>query len=381
MRRKTIVLVGILLSASAQAQTVPLPPQPVVTGSSLGGAPQGSGITITLDGPVPIVDPAIGGINNGVQTLDSTIAMLAKLIDIAAMIPVFGPYAQTLKPILNTYIDLRTTAQPLLDTMNRARAYAQQYLDAGKDVQKLFSGGSLNSAADDLQGLLNQVSNLPGLPASMRVVKASDARASTAQMAESVNQMIKGVRQEQGKAKATGDLARYRQMIARERELMKIRNRIQATGERIAEQHDQQVLTGKMTQSAVQSAKRGEQFANEMNMVQSDVGSLKILGRIGVETINAQNQGFNTLSQQLALISKQQTVSNEQSDQLLQHFQDQERRRTTAIKAALDAETDRQAQEYKQMVSKADQLADSIGQTLKPDTKRLTDARTLLVKP
>lgn len=387
MQHKFVLLsLSALLAVGGVAGAVPAPPpQPGMTGSTLGGvtAPnQGQPMTLNLnlDSVASQYDEVIGQVNNGFANVDTAIAMLTRILDIASAIPVFGAFAQGMRPVLNTYLDIKTTVQPLMDMAYRGRAYVQKYVDAKNTFQKLFASSNLQDVADNLNGLVNQVSGLPGFPNALRVLKADDPRGSTAKIAEGVTQMINRVKKEQTKAKAEGDAATYRAALAKEQELLKIRARIRQAGETAAALLDQKKIAGETGKTALEAAQNAQRYSSEMMAVQSDVGSLKLLGRIAAENLTATAAGFQNLSQQLALLSQQQTVTNEQNDQLLSHYQQEERKRIADAKAALEEETVRQAAEYKRMVRRSDQLADSIGQTLNPSSERVTDARSILLK-
>ncbi|GGB61191.1 hypothetical protein J2Y00_003622 [Deinococcus soli (ex Cha et al. 2016)] len=328
-----------------------------------------------------ILDPisgALDGANNVMMTVDSTIAMLAKAIDLLTMVPVIGPFAQMLKPIVNTYMDIKTTIMPIIDAGNRGMAYVKQINEARNTVRQMFSNSNFSDRVNSINSLVGQFGGLSSLSGNARTIDPNDPRGSVARILSSADQQIADVRSQISQAQSQRDMPRYRALVQREEELKGLRTRIRQAGEMAASQRDSMKLVTRTSQVAADAARRAPGQAANLQATLSAEGALKILGTMAIEQLNVNAGGFDALSQQLATISQNQTITNEQNDQLLSHFQQQERERTARNRQLIEETTRRQEEEYKSMVKRTDLLADSIGQTLRPSDERRSDIRSLM---
>lgn len=389
IRRKALSLLALL----ALGGLAPVPPGPLVVSQALAGAPAptpapaptdpGAGNVTTPEDvlsafangqPIPGFETA----SNAFMSVDSTIAMLARAIDILAAVPVIGPIAMTLKPILNTYLDMKTTVQPILDTINRGREYVGQMLQAKQTMTRMFQSGSFGDAVSNVNTLVNQFGGLTNLPASQRKISASDPQKDVANILKAADQQINQLRQDQQKARQRGDAVEYRTLLQREQEARQLRARIRQAGEVAAAQKDALDLASRSNQVVGSVGQKTAGYANNLITVSSAEGATKVLGSIALDQLNANAAGFDTLSQQLALLSKQQTIANEQGDQLLSYFQEQQRKEVSQARQAIEAENERQEEAYKRMVNRSDTLSLGIGQTLKPSAERSSNVADLM---
>ena len=132
-----------------------------------------------------ILDPisgALDGANNVMMTVDSTIAMLAKAIDLLTMVPVIGPFAQMLKPIVNTYMDIKTTIMPIIDAGNRGMAYVKQINEARNTVRQMFSNSNFSDRVNSINSLVGQFGGLSSLSGNARTIDPNDPRGSVARI-------------------------------------------------------------------------------------------------------------------------------------------------------------------------------------------------------
>lgn len=389
IRRKALSLLALL----ALGGLAPVPPGLLVVSQALAGAPAptpapaptdpGTGNVTTPEDvlsafangqPIPGFETA----SNAFMSVDSTIAMLARAIDILAAVPVIGPIAMTLKPILNTYMDMKTTVQPILDTINRGREYVGQMLQAKQTMTRIFQSGSFGDAVSNVNTLVNQFGGLTNLPASQRKISASDPQKDVANILRAADQQISQLRQDQQKARQRGDAVEYRTLLQREQEARQLRARIRQAGEVAAAQKDALDLANRSNQVVGSVGQKTAGYANNLITVSSAEGATKVLGSIALDQLNANAAGFDTLSQQLALLSKQQTIANEQGDQLLSYFQEQQRKEVSQARQAIEAENERQQEAYKRMVNRSDTLSLGIGQTLKPSAERSSNVADLM---
>ena len=317
-------------------------------------------------------------ITGGFTAVDSSIAMLSQIIKIAAGMPIVGPLAQMLTPVLNSYVDYKATLQPLFESMQRGRDTVTKFVGIKDSVKNLFSTTNFNDSVNNINSLVNQFGGLANLPANLRSVSSTNARADVANILKAADGQIKATAAAAEKAKKNGNTFQYRHYLALTDQLQHLRSRIQMAGETAAAQQDNAGVVSRTTGTAEQVAHDSVGHASNMQMVQSAEGGIKVLGTIALEQSNTMAQGFQALSQQLATISKLQTVTNEQNDQLLQHFQTQERERTAKLREAVEAQQTLRDQQYKTMQQKAASLSDAIGQTLKPSTARHSDMGVLM---
>lgn len=324
---------------------------------------------------------AIGGLDSVTSTfssIDSTIAMLSSAIDMLSAVPVIGPIAMMLKPVLNTYLDFKTTAQPLFDAMTKGREYLQKAVDAKGMVQRMFSSSNFQDGLNNINSLVGEMGGLANLPASQRTVNPSDPRASLQPILAAADREIGTIHNAERQARASGDATKYRYLVQREAELKRVRGRLNAAGQIAAAQKDSHDLVTRSSKTAQSTAADTTGYASTLAATKSAEGALKVLGTVALESMNASSAGFDTLSQQLALISQQQTITNEQSDQLLSHFAKAESEKTAHARMVLDQEAERQKEQYTSMVNRVNSLTDGIGQTMKPDATRQTDVHTLM---
>lgn len=326
------------------------------------------------------LDPITGALDgaNVMMNVDATIAMLSRAIDLLTAVPVIGPFAQMLKPIVNTYMDMKTTVMPLIDAGNRGVAYIKQINDARETVKRLFSNSNFEDRVNSINSLVGQFGGLTGLTGGARTIDPNDPRGSVARILAAADQQIDGVRAQMDQAKSQRDMARFRALVQREEELKGLRTRIRQAGEMAASQRDAVKLVTRTSEVAADAARRAPAQAAQLQATLSAEGALKILGTMAIEQLNVNAGGFDALSQQLATISQNQTITNEQNDQLLSHFQQQERERSARNRQLIEETTRRQEEEYRSMVQRTDLLADSIGQTLRPSEERRSDLRTLM---
>jgi hypothetical protein len=361
----------LLLTASVGQAGQPAPLQPTPTPPL-----SANNILSALGNGNPVPGPSVGGT---FASIDSTIAMLSKTIDLLMMVPVIGPFAAGLKPVLNTYIDLKTTIQPLLDAGNRGIVYVQRINQARDTMRRMFSSSNFPDAVNNLNSLVGQFGGLGAeLPASLRSIDPQDPRASVTRILAAADTKITEVRGMLTQARTSGDMTRYRALLQREQELQQLRNRIRQTGEAAATQRDSAELTARTSNAAADAATRAQQQASTLQATVSAEGALKVLGTMAIEELNVQASGFDALSQQLTLISQQNTITNEQNDQLLAQSQKEARERAGRQRQVIEAETERQTQAYKSMLNRVGSLSDSIGQTLKPSEDRRSNLRDLM---
>lgn len=342
---------------------------------------------ITVDpgsGPDPIsqifggFDTGISTVVDGFSTVDSTIGMLSRVLDMAQYVPVIGAIAQIIRPVLNTYIDIRATAQPLLDAANRGRDWLNQATAARNNLNRIFTSSNLEDGVNNINTLVNQLSGLTGLPLNARKISATDPRGSVNRIITETDHEIAKVEQAAREARRTGDVSTYQYLTRRTLDMQRLRARLRQAGDSAAAQREAKILAEKSNRAATIAAQKTQGFANTLAITQSSEGAIKALGTVALEQLNSQAAGFDTLSQQLALLSQQQTTSNEQTDQLLQHFQEQERERSSQIKMALDQQTQRRQEEYRAMVKRSASLADSIAQTMQPAPTNRTPTELLM---
>jgi hypothetical protein len=378
MLRKTLltVLTPVLLTASVgSAQSAPTTPAPAPVPATPPLTSNDIFTALGNGGPAP----GMQSLGNAFSSVDSTIAMLSRTIDLLMMVPVIGPFAAGLKPVLNTYLDMKTTIQPLIDAGNRGMEYVGRINQARETMRRIFSSNNFPDAVNNLNSLIGQFGGLGAeLPAALRTIDARDPRASVARILEAADAKIAEVRRLIGQARAGGDLPRYRALLQREQDLQQLRYRIRQTGEAAATQRDNAALTARTSEAAGDAASRAQQQAINLQATVSAEGALKVLGTMAIEELNVQASGFDTLSQQLTLISQQQVVSNEQNDQLLARYQQEARQQAARNRQAVEEQTQRQADAYKSMVQRVDTLSDAIGQTLKPSSDRRSSLRDLM---
>ena len=388
IRRKALSLLALL----ALGGLAPVPPGPLVISQAFASAPAPTPAPAPTDpgtgnlSPEDVLSafangqpiPGFEGASNTFLSVDSTIAMLVRAIDILSAVPVIGPIAMMLKPIVNTYMDIKTTVQPILETVNRGREYVGQMLQAKQTMTRMFQSGSFGDAVNNVNTLVNQFGGLANLPASQRKVSANDPQKDVANILKAADQQINQLRQDQQTARQNGDVAEYRSLLQREEEARQLRARIRQAGEIAAAQKDALDLANRSSQVVGSVGQKTAGYANNLITVSSAEGAMKVMGSIALDQLNASAAGFDTLSQQLALISKQQTIGNEQGDQLLSYFQEQRRKDVSQARQAIESENERQVEEYKSMVRRSDTLSAGIGQTLKPSSERRSSMADLM---
>ncbi|WP_189091364.1 hypothetical protein [Deinococcus ruber] len=338
----------------------------------------GTGASVTDSDPLT---GALGALDNATNTfsdIDSTISMLSSAIDMLSGIPVIGQIAMMIKPVLNTYLDFKTMAQPLFDAMTTGRQYLQRAIDTKNSIQNLFASSSFSDGVNNINNLVNQMGGLVNLPASARTIDPNDPATSMQPVLAAADARIAEVHQGKNAAKAAGDTTTYRYLSQKENELRRLRGQLNLAGQSAAAEASSKKLVTSAATNAAKTATDTTEFASALQATKSAEGAIKALGTVALETMNAQSAGFSTLSQQLALISKQQTITNEQGDQLLQHFQAQQSEQNAKNRMALDAAAERRQQDYTSMLNRVNSLADGMGQTMKPDPTRVTDVHDLM---
>lgn len=361
-RNATITL---LLIGAAQAQNLPAP----IT------APGGSGTTPDL---TAIIDKGMNGVNNTFSTIDSTIALLQNAIKILGFVPGIGQLAQLLTPVINTYMDIKTTVQPIMDTVARGRQFLLDATNAKETLSRIFSSGNLNDSLSNINTLVSQFGGLAQVTGKNRQLDPRNVRSGMTNLLTAADQQIQAANHEAELARRNGDLNDYRFQLRRVEELNRVRTQLRQAGEMAAAQQDNANITASTNGIAKAMASRTETQANQLRAVQSAEGGLKILGTVALDQLNTTAAGFEALSQQLALISQQQTITNEQTNQLLGHFEQQAREQNAIVKMVLDKEAQRRDQEYKGMVERSKNLGDGIRQTLAPSAGRRSDVASLM---
>ncbi len=339
----------------------------------------GSGGQYFAQDPLNIFDTGMGAINDTMQGVDTTIAMLQKALDIAQYVPVIGAIAQILRPVVNTYLDIRQTVTPLLESANRGRAWVAEAINAKDTLGRIFSGqGNLDGALADINGLVGKIGGLTGLPQSDRVIDPNNARRDVGKIVTATNQEVSRIDTLLKQAQAEGNVTDVRFLTQRRMELTRLSDRLRQAGEMVAARRDSRALAERTNRSAKAVADKTGQYANQMVGISSEVGATKLLSTIALDTMNATASGFDTLSQQLTILSEQQTISNEQSAQLLEHFEEQNRQGMIQQKRALEARAERIEENRRSMVQKSRLLGDSIRQTMQPSSERRSDVRSLM---
>lgn len=351
----------LLLNPPAFAQTTPI-----------------SGIDNSVNQGASSILSGYDRLSSGFTAVDSTIAMLSHIIKIAAGMPIVGPLAQMLTPVLNSYLDYKATLQPLFESMQRGRDNVAKFVGIKDSIKNLFSSTNFNDSVNNINALVNQFGGLANLPQNLRSVSSTNARADVANILKAADYQIKETAAAAEKAKASGNVFQYRHYLALTDQLQHLRGRIQMAGETAAAQQDNATVVSRTTSTAEQVANDAVGHATNLQTVQSAEGGIKVLGAIALEQSNTMAQGFQALSQQLTTISKLQTVTNEQNDQLLQHYQAEERERTAKLRAAVEAQQTMREQQYQTMQKKATSLGDAIAQTLKPNATRQSDMNVLM---
>ncbi|GGR12878.1 hypothetical protein [Deinococcus ruber] len=338
----------------------------------------GTGASVTDSDPLTGAMGALDQATNTFSDIDSTISMLSSAIDMLSGIPVIGQIAMMIKPVLNTYLDFKTTAQPLFDAMTTGRQYLQRAIDTKNSIQHLFASSSFSDGVNTINNLVNQMGGLVNLPTSARTIDPNDPATSMQPVLAAADARIAEVQQGKNAAKAAGDTTTYRYLAQKETELRRLRGQLNLAGQSAATEASSKKLVTSAATNAAKTATDTTEFASTLQATKSAEGAIKALGTVALETMNAQSAGFSTLSQQLALISKQQTITNEQGDQLLQHFQAQQSEQNAQSRMALTQAADKRLQDYTSMLNRVNTLTDGIGQTMKPDPARRSNVRSLM---
>lgn len=349
----------VMLAGTVLAQTTPI-----------------QGVSDTIDQGVGTINTAFDKVQSTYTSIDSAIAMLTKLIPIASAFPIIGPLAQTLVPVLNSYLDYKGTLQPIFDAMQRGRESMAKMVGIKDSVKNLFSSTNFNDSVNNINSLVTQFGGLPNL--TKRSVSASNTRADVAKILAAADAKIAITQQAANAARSAGDIGAYRHYLGLADELTRLRQRIQMAGETAAGQQDNAKVMARTTSTAEQVAHDSESHGAALQSVQSAEGAMKVLGTIALDQANTTAQGFQALSQQLTTISKLQTVTNEQNDQLLQHYQAEDRQRLAQLRQAVEEQQANREEQYQSMVKKASTLSDAISQTLIPNDARSSDMSTLM---
>lgn len=356
------------------------------TGLLIAPAPAGAQTTPIVGSDTPVggpdllggLDGALGSVTGAFSSVDSTIAMLSRMIDICIGLPVIGPLAATIKPVLNTYLDFKVTLQPLLDAANTGRSYVQKAVGMQAQIQRIFQDGDFEGTLNTVNDLVGELGGLTNLPPGLRNINVGDPRGSMQNLLAAADSAIAQVRAQQQAARAQGDPSAYRTLARKEQELGRVRERLRHAGNNAGVTADNKKLVEAATAATQATAAKTQGFTDTLGATQSAEGALKALGTIALESMNANGAALNSMSQQLALISQGQTTSNDQSEQLLAHFEEEAQLRTSQIKAILDADKQQQLDEYNAMLKKSQVLSDSIGQSMAPSRERRSSYADLM---
>jgi hypothetical protein len=319
-----------------------------------------------------------GGIGGMFPAISTGLALLNTATSIASMIPMLGPIANIFQQVLGVINNVQVTLGPIMQAAQTAGTFLKSSIDAKNTVKNLFASRDINDVMSNVQTLTNQVGGLGVLPANFQKTFATDPRAAVDSVRAAVDTRISQLATTADAARRQKDVSGYRTALQQIDELQGMRGRLRHLGESAAATLANAKTAERTQQMAQRAAQNSLTLATSLVSANDAASATKLVGAIGVQQLNTMSAGFDALSNQLAQLSKQQTVTNEQNDQLLAHYQQTDREAAAKDAMLIDQDAQRRDQEARSMKNSVRALSQGISTSLNPSREKQSDFGALM---